>query len=460
MVDSIRFGTDGWRGIISRDFTFGNLEIVARRIARWIKNKDGGVCVGYDNRFLSPEYASFTAAVISKEGVSVDLSSRPVPAPCVSHRVKKSGAAVVGVMITASHNGPEYNGFKIKEKYGGSASQQTTSEISSGLENNSPSCGIIEFKGKRNDWTEAYLDEMRRILPPGDFSVACDFMYGTGSPFFEQLLAEKGYNVIPLHNWRDPLFGGRSPEPKPQSLKELSRSVIEKGAEIGFAFDGDSDRIAAVDENGKYLSPQVILAVLGEDILSRGIKGKIIMSVAGSYLIERIASAYNTEVEIVPIGFKNMCPHLLKGDAVLAGEESGGIGFGDYLPERDAIYAASRILEMCRRRGKTIGEIWKEVKGKYGNSAYLRKDIKVTPGISPLVIIERIKKSVQNGRFPFKVKSTLALDGLRIIMENGRWLLIRPSGTEPVVRIYAESEQMEDTEILLEEGEKAVLGKQ
>ncbi len=459
MTDKIKFGTDGWRGIIAKDFTFGNLEIVARRTARWIKDKGGEVCIGYDNRFLSPEYASFAAAVMEKEGVKVDLSSKPVPTPCVSHRVKNSDSAVLGVMITASHNGPEYNGFKIKEKYGGSASQETTLEITSGLENNSPSCGILEFKGQKNDWTEDYLDEVRRVLPGGNASVACDFMYGTGAPYFEQVLEEKGYTVVPLHNWRDPLFGGRSPEPKPQSLKELSEAVIKNRADIGFALDGDSDRIAAVDENGKYLSPQVILSVLAEDVLSRGIKGKIIMAVAGSYLVGRIAAEYGVDVEIVPIGFKNICPHLLKGDTVLAGEESGGIGFGDYLPERDAIYAASKMIEMCQRRGKKIGEIWKEVSGKYGNSAYLRNDIKITPGISPSEILDKIKKKIENGSFPFKVKSTLALDGLRIIMENDKWLLIRPSGTEPVVRIYAESETMEETEVLLAEGQKAVLYK-
>ncbi len=450
----IKFGTDGWRGIIGEEFTFANLAVVARRSAAWAKKRGGGVCIGYDNRFLSEVYADFAAGVIEQEGVKVDLSLYPVPTPCVSYRVKNTGAAL-GAVITASHNAPEYNGYKIKEKYGGSASPQTCNEITRGLEKTPPLKGDFSFGGKKNNWTKPYTDRIKKILPEGDSLAASDFMYGSAAPCFEGILSDKGYRHISLHNYRDPLFGGRSPEPIPSNLNFLSEAVKKNKADIGFAFDGDGDRIAVVDERARYISPQAILSLLAHDLLSRGKKGRIVLTVAGTYLVSRIADCYGAKLKTVPIGFKNICPHLIKGDVLVAGEESGGIGFGDYLPERDALYTAARLLELSSRKNKKIGVLWDNLREKYGNSVYLRKDIDAMPGMDVNLFVGRLKDEISSGLLPFKVKKMLDIDGLRITFENDRWLLLRPSGTEPVIRIYAEAENSEKVSELIDEGAKA-----
>ncbi|MGM0568737.1 MAG: hypothetical protein ACQESB_05920, partial [Elusimicrobiota bacterium] len=382
----------------------------------WVKKRGKEICIGYDNRFMSPEYAEFAAGIIQSEGVNVDLSGSPVPTPCVSHRVKNT-KSVLGIAITASHNKPEYNGFKIKEKYGGSASAKTSAEIIGSLPDFKADLKETVFKGVKNNWIPSYMKKINEVLPRGDFKVACDFMYGTGSPYFENALREKGHKVIPVNNFRDPLFGGRSPEPKLDYLHTLVEMVRKNKADIAFAFDGDADRIALIDERGRYLSSQAVLALLAEDLLKNGGRGKIVVTVAGTYLAKKIARRYGVECKMVPIGFKNICPHMLKGGVLVAGEESGGIGFGDYLPERDALYTASRLIELSHRRGKKIGLLWDEIRENYADSVYLRKDIAIDFPVAPEVLLKELKNRVKSKSFPFKILDVNTLDGIRITIK-------------------------------------------
>lgn len=456
-MSGIKFGTDGWRGIIGEDFTFENLGRLANRIVEYVTPRGTGICIGYDNRFMSPEYAEFFSAVLEKEGLNVDLSDKPVPTPCVSHRVKNKNY-ILGIMISASHNPPHYNGIKIKENFGGSAREEVVNTIINDLNSadyNGPTWGLV-FNSLKNNWESEYLEEFIKILPENHLNIVCDYLHGTAYPYFNKILADKGYKITVLRAGRDPLFGGINPEPKPETLEELIGKVKEEKADIGFAFDGDGDRIAVVDEQGRLLSSQVILAVLANDLLEQGKKGTIVKTVAGTYLVDRLARRYGVEYKIVPIGFKNICPEILKGNVLVAGEESGGIGFGDYLPERDAIYTATRILEMINRRGKPIGALWDEVKNNYGDSVYLREDFRLGSGNSRKDILLKIKEKAENTDFSFKIENISELDGIKITFEQERWLLIRPSGTEPVTRIYVETESYERSRKLIDIGKEFI----
>ncbi|MFH1415850.1 MAG: hypothetical protein ABIH89_07190 [Elusimicrobiota bacterium] len=454
---TINFGTDGWRGVIGEDFTFENLGRLAGRIIAYMADKGKKVCIGYDNRFLSPEYADFFAAALEKSGLEVDLSGQAVTTPCVSHRTNRKGYDL-GIMITASHNPPHYNGIKFKESYGGSASTEVVNDIIRDLDkmNYEGETTELAFQGNPADWGPEYEDEFIKILPAGDLKVVCDFMHGTGYPSFENILKKKGYDIVSLRQGRDPLFGGINPEPKPAALGELARTVKETNADIGFAFDGDGDRIAAVDEKGRLLSSQVILSVIAYDMLEQGKKGAIVKTVAGTYLIDRMAKKYNIDFRVVPIGFKNICPEILKGGVLAAGEESGGIGFGDYLPERDAVNTAVRIIEIIRRRGRLMGELWDDVSSEFGGSCYLREDFEIPAGGGIEKMLARIKDGIKKVRFPYKITDILELDGIRINMEEERWLLLRPSGTEPALRLYAETESEKSTKKLLEIGKELI----
>lgn len=406
---------------------------------------------------MSPEYASFFAAVLDREDVPVDLSDSPVTTPCVAHRTRRMNYEL-GIMISASHNPPSYNGIKIKENYGGSASDRVVRSITENL-SDKEYAGLtwtLAFKGRRNDWGAAYTGELSNLLPENDIRTACDYLHGTAYPYFERILRAKGYGVTSLNESRDPLFGGMNPEPKPETMKDLVNRVKKEGFDIGFGFDGDGDRIAVVDEEGRLLSSQIILAVLAFDLLEQGKKGNIVKTVAGTYLADKLAERYGVKCRTVPIGFKNICPEILKGDVIVAGEESGGIGFGDYLPERDAIYTAVRILEIISRRGRKLGEIWDRIRGDFGDSVYLREDFGLEADYDRSQIIRMIGERMDMAKFPFRADIS-RMDGFRITAEDGRWLLLRPSGTEPMIRIYAEAPDRDSAEELISMGKKLVL---
>ncbi len=453
----INFGTDGWRAVMGEEFTFKNLGKLALKIAGYINTRGNKVSIGYDNRFLSCRFAEFIGRVLQKNGVTVDLSDSAVPTPCVSYRVNRTDSNL-GVVVTASHNPPEYNGIKIKEKYGGSAREELLNAIIAGInkiEYHGPTVNLSENLEEKN-WTGDYKNMLENILPPGNLKVAADYFYGTGYPYFKEVIEKKGYRHTCIHTKRDPLFGGVHPEPIPRFLKSLSNTVKKEKADIGFAFDGDADRIAVVDGRGNYMSAQRVLGVIVQDMLLQGKKGRIVKTVAGTGLMEKMAKKYGAEVEIVPIGFKNICPLMLTGDVLAAGEESGGIGFGDYLPERDGLYTAVRLLEIMHRRNKSLEELWKEIRNEFQDSYYLRADVEIAPRLSKIEILDRLSKKVKDVNWPFPVEKVNKLDGIRINFTGGRWLLLRPSGTEPLIRIYAEAERRELTEKLIDKGKLIV----
>jgi phosphomannomutase len=454
----IKFGTDGWRGVIADDFTYNNLGKLAVRVAEYISSRGNKVAVGYDNRFLSPEYASFFSAILSKNNVEVDLSESPVPTPAVSRRVNTTKSSL-GIMITASHNPSEYNGIKIKEKYGGSARAGLLNVIVESINETEFDAGAdrYNYEGDKNNWAKDYKKVISSQLPGGNLNIAVAYMLGTGYPYFKDILESKGYSHYGLRENRDPIFSGANPEPVPANLKELSLYVKESSADIGFGFDGDADRIAVIAEDGQYHSMQRVLAVLAYNIVKSGGKGRLIKTVAGTTLIDKICKDFNTSFSVVPIGFKNICPEMLKGDVLVAGEESGGLGFGDYLPERDSEYSAARILKLISESGKLFGELWEEVKETYGDSYYLREDFEISGGLSKIEILKKIRKRIDKTEFPFKVRDVSDIDGIRINSKDGGWLLMRPSGTEPLIRIYAEGATRETAERLIKIGRELVL---
>ena len=455
-MGKIKFGTDGWRAVIGEEFTFSNISRVASRLKQFLGS--GRICVGYDNRFLSPEYAAFFCSVLNKLGFETDLSDSAVTTPMVSYRTKYGGYTL-GIMFSASHNPAQYNGLKIKLPYGGSANDAFVRQLTDGLDETSweKHPAALSIAGlDRNKWSGDYLSAIGSVLPVNGFKVVCDYMNGPAAMYFGRILNPKGYELKELRNERDPLFSGVSPEPKPATLPGLVDIMNSGTHDIGFAFDGDGDRIAVVDEKGRLLSMQILLAVLAYDLLEQGKKGTILKTVAGTYLVDRLAKIYGVKTEMLPIGFKNICHRLIDGDVLVGGEESGGIGFGDFLPERDAMYTAVRCLELMSRRKTLIGRFWDEISEKIGGSHYLREDISLSEKADKELLKKNITDMSVQGRFPEKINSIIEIDGLRIEFESGSWLLIRPSGTEPVLRIYAEAESAGTVKELIRIGKETV----
>ncbi|MGM0441541.1 MAG: hypothetical protein ACQEQC_03885 [Elusimicrobiota bacterium] len=454
----INFGTDGWRAVMGEEFTFRNVGKLSLKIAEYIKTRGNRVCIGYDNRFLSGRFAEFMGKILVKSGVEVDLSDSAVPTPAVSYRVHNTKNCL-GVSVTASHNPPEYNGIKIKEKYGGSAREELLNAIVDGINKIDYDGPTVNLSGKveKNNWTDEYQKMLTGLLPAGDLKVAVDYFHGTGYPYFREIIEKKGYRHIGINAGRDPLFGGIHPEPIPKFLDNLRDTVKSENADIGFAFDGDSDRIAVVNGNGEYMSAQRVLVVIAHDMLLQGKKGTIVKTVAGTGLLEKMAKKYKVQTEVVPIGFKNICPLMIEGGVLAAGEESGGIGFGDYLPERDGLYTAVRLLEIMNRRGKSFEQLWDEVRTEFRDSYYLRADVEIDHRLSKIEILESIEDKVKNTRWDYPLENIDKTDGIRINLEGGSWLLLRPSGTEPLIRIYAEAESRKKTEKLISKGEQIVV---
>lgn len=463
----LRAGTDGWRGVISKDLNFDTFRIIAKGYAEWLKEKgrhERGVAVGFDRRFLSHQYAKEVAQVISSEGIPVHMGKRFLPTPALSLYVKAKGLSG-GVMITASHNPPEYNGLKIKEYFGGPALPGTIKEVEEKIrdliEKNPPSsnkypddAGVVAF-----DAMDYYIDEILKFIDPGimkknRMAVLIDPMHGCGASYFKKILHSLGWRAKEIRADENPSFGGTPPEPIERNLRLLKEGVVREGFHLGIAFDGDADRVAAVDSSGTFITPHYIQTLLLQHLVrNRGLKGKIVKTFSTTVMMEIMGRYYGLEVLETPVGFKYITDLMLREDVLIGGEESGGIGIKGYIPERDGLFSAVLLLEALCCMGKGLKEAVDEIKKEIGEFYYERWDIPFSP-YNAGEIMERIKKTERDALAGIKIKEIKIFDGIKYILEDHSWLLLRASGTEPVLRIYAETRQKGLARLLLGEGRK------
>lgn len=454
---AVKFGTDGWRGVIGDSFTFENVRLVTQAAAKTFETDAGKkIFVGYDNRFLAEHFAKEVVRTLAQNGFKPQLTPHAVTSPLLSFITWKEKAPF-GVMMTASHNPSEYLGFKMKGSFGGSVPQSIASEIEKNLSLLHPqklSSGS-EIKVASSP-IPPYIQYLKTHI---DFSlfnrkkvpVVFDFLYGPGG-----LIAEPLFKSVPhklslqfIHHKRDPLFGGLHPEPIEPYLEDLKIAVKKTKSSVGFALDGDGDRLGLVDENGKYLTPQQIFPLLLFYLAdTKKLKGKVVQAVSLGYLSQRIAQDFNLPFDEVSVGFKYVAEKMLQEEVILGGEESGGYAFsktkssaknGTIIPERDGTLSSLLFLEMICASGKKVSELLNDLQKRYGSSCYLRKDIHLD---FPIADKKQFIAKVQN-LFPskwesLKIKEMRTFDGLKVIFEDDSWVLIRPSGTEPLLRTYAE----------------------
>lgn len=454
----IKFGTDGWRGVIARDYTYENLKKVTLAHAEVLRRKGlKKVFVGYDNRFMSENFAREVATIFYSEGFEVNLTPKAVSTPLASWAVKYKGYDN-GVMITASHNPPIYNGYKIKESFGGAATEDFIKEVEAYIGKINPEREHPTESGKiiEQDFTEEYISAVRKevnsdLFGEREIKVIHDPMHGSSIGYLKRALENSKVEVLEIHGYRDPLFGGRAPEPVEKNAKALMEKVRAEGAFCGIMNDGDGDRVALVDEKGGFVNSQLVYAMLMLHVLeNKGKRGTVVKTVSTTYLADRIAKAFGVEIVETPVGFKNINKVILeRGDVVFGGEESGGYGFPYFTPERDGLLSALYLLELFLLKDKKPSEVVEEIFNRFGSAYYRRVDLPVDPKEKEKLQGLRINPpQTWAGR---KVREVKTFDGLKLIFEDNAWILVRPSGTEPLLRIYCEAPTVEERDRLLEE---------
>lgn len=465
----IKFGTDGWRAIIGKDFTFANVKMVAQAMSDYINKKNqkpeinNQIVIGYDTRFLSEEFASAAAEVLCGNGIKVLLSGTNVSTPAACLAIKNRGLAG-GIIITASHNPATYNGMKYRGDFAGPADPEMLGEIEGYFYKNTPKQISLEDAEQKNlleieDLTKAHVSFMRKyvdlnLLKKNSMNVIIDVMNGTGDELLKKVLHDTKINVAIINNERNPYFGGRHPEPIEENLKELISIMKKEKYDIGFATDGDGDRIGAVDEKGSFISSHKIISlILLHFIEDKKMQGSVVKTVSGTSLIKKIAKKYNSKLHETPVGFKHICKIMREEDVLIGGEESGGIGFKNYIPERDGILSALLLMEMMAHRKKGILEILKDVEKEYGKFFTKRLDTKY-PEEKKKKIVPTLTKSPPNELLGKKVTDVKTSDGIKFVCEDESWLLFRLSGTEPILRIYAEANTDKGVNSLLSLGKK------
>jgi len=476
-MSEIHFGTDGWRGLIADDFTFAQVRRAAAATAAYIKDHpsaaQGPVLIGYDRRFLSKSFAHCAASIFSREHIPVLVSSRPVPTPAISFSVVHRSAPW-GIVITASHNPASYNGFKIKESQGRSAPPEVTREIEAylNIDSSSPAAtgrgpmvrqtsggdviGTFDDRAAYEGYLRSRLDW--KVLKRHHGRVVFDYLYGVGSGIPERVLKGSKFTLLSLHSEHDPLFGGLHPEPIENQLISLTKVVRARRAIVGIALDGDADRLGVVDDLGRYLTPhQVFPLLLLHCIEHKGWKGKIVQAVSLGYLSERIARSFNLPFEEVPVGFKHVAERMLNNNFLAGGEESGGYAVRGGLPERDGILNGLLFLEMLAARKKLPSQLLKDLEKRFGTARFRRIDIHLTtPILDRSTFARNISTRVPDRLAGEKVLEVRTRDGVKVMLQSGSWVLLRPSGTEPLIRTYAESESLGKTEALLKWARHAV----
>lgn len=450
----IKFGTDGWRSLVAEDFTFPNVRAVTQATSSYLKKhptkgRAKAVIVGYDTRPLGDRFAEAVAEVFAGNGLKVLLTRTPMPTPAISNAIlwyKLQG----GVAVTASHNPFTYNGFKFKPSYGGPAEPEMTKWIEGRLFKEPVkrvplAQGLKSGKIQRVDLKRKYLSFLRGyvkwpVIRKARFRIAYESMLGAGQDLLQQVVKGSRLEILPVQH-EGPLRSGHRPEPVGEHLEELSRLVRAKRCDVGLATDGDADRLGVVGPDGKFISSQETMALLLWHLLEdRGLRGMVVSTVSGTNLLERITEAYGVPLKRTPVGFKHIARLMRAKDVLFGGEESGGFGFRGCAPERDGLLAGLLLLEMMAMRGKNLGVILNQMRARFGRWHFERADLTLE---RPLAM-EKLERWAERSARGVRVNGTRArdvvtADGVKIILEDGSWLLLRPSGTEPLLRIYSEA---------------------
>lgn len=468
MTTSIKFGTDGWRGIIADDFTFDNVRVCAQSVANYLKDSGlahRGIVIGYDTRFASEDFASTAAEVAAANGIKVYLCQRATPTPLISYAILKKKAGG-GIIITASHNAASWNGFKYKTEQATSAPPEVVAKLEAYISQVGASGNV---KGvpldqalkdgmvERFDPSRSYLHhigglvDLERLRRSG-LKVVVDSMYGAGAGYFKTILGSSATKVIEIHGERNPLFPGIRPEPIAPNLTELCAKVKRSGASVGLATDGDADRIGIVDERGSFLTTLQVFALLALYLLEVcGQRGAIVKTITSTSMLFRLGELYGVPVYETPVGFKYVAPKMIAEDALIGGEESGGFGYRGHIPERDGILSGLFILDLMIRQRKTLSQLIDYLYSKVGPHYYDRIDIQFPPEERE-AITHRLSQFRPSRIDNKEVVGVQANDGFHFLLADRSWLLIRFSGTEPLLRIYAESDSPERVKRLLGEG--------
>ncbi len=448
----IRFGTDGWRALIARDYTFENVRVCAAAVANYLK-KQGlagrGVVIGYDSRFASPEFATEAARVAAGLGVRVYLSDRIVPTPVVSYNILDRQAGG-GIVITASHNSGLWNGFKYKPDYGGSASPEIVAELEAHIDVLLDTGGVDAPTGDSGietiDMASPYLANLGNAVDVGSIRsaglrVGVDVMHGAGAGFFTAVLDGGRTTVEEMRAERNPQFPGmRQPEPIEPNLGPSIEAARQDRFDVVVANDGDADRLGVLDENGSFIDTLSTFSLLClHQLENRGLHGAVVRSLTQSAMVDKLAALYGAPVHVTPVGFKFVGPVMLETDAVAAGEESGGYAFRGNIPERDGILSGLLFIDLMVKTGKRASELVKLLHEKVGEHAYDRLDVDLAPE-GPKPDANLLAANPPGSIAGLRVTGVDTMDGARYVLENGFWGLIRPSGTEPLLRIYAEGD--------------------
>jgi alpha-D-glucose phosphate-specific phosphoglucomutase len=466
----IKFGTDGWRAVIAEDFTFDNVRFCAQGVAEYLK-KEGldsqGLIIGYDNRFASEDFAAAAAEVIAGNGIKVFLTPRSVPTPVISYGVtlKETAGAII---ITASHNPARWNGLKLRTANGSSAPSEVITVVETLIDGafNADKTNRIPIDLAREkklveslDLTPIYLERAARFvsldeLRHAKLKVIVDTMYGVGAGYLKTLLGGGTIEVMEINNERNPAFPGINPEPIAVNLSKLSAAIREQHADIGIAQDGDADRIGIIDENGEFLTQLQVFALLCLYLLEvRGERGPIVKTITSTSMVDRLGEIYNVPIYETAVGFQYVAPVMVSKAAIIGGEESGGYGFKGHVPERDSVVAALYFLDFMVKTGRTPAQLLQYLYSKVGPHYYHRMDFHFS-GDERERIVNHLRENSPETIDGVRVMKRDTTDGFRFILADKTWLLIRFSGTEPVLRVYAESDSMSRVERLLELGKE------
>ena len=457
---SIEFGTDGWRAIISDTFTFENLRLVSQATADYLlettpDSENLEVVIGFDTRFLSDRYATEVAKVMAGNGIIAWLTRADSPTPAISYNVVHKKANL-GIMITASHNPPRYNGYKLKTSYGGSATKDQTQAVAAYLAANqtagkSPklmpyddalSQGLI----RRFDPAWPYYEHLTSnlidldVISQGELSVVADGMYGSGRGTFSEVLSRTRTHIQNIRSEMNPGFGGIHPEPVTKYLRELIATVKNAHAHIGLATDGDADRIGAVDALGSFVDPHHIMALsLRYLVEKRGWQGAVVKTVSTTLMLNRLAKKYNLTLYETPVGFDEIAHLMMTEDVLIGGEESGGISIKGHIPEGDGVLMGMLLLELMADAGIPLHELVADLQATVGPTCYRRADIRLEKPVPKAELVTQLANNAPSAINQETVVNIVTRDGIKFMLADDSWLLIRPSGTEPLLRVYAEA---------------------
>jgi len=473
-TSKIKFGTDGWRAIIAEEFTFDNVVLVTKAIAGYIKtNYDSSkpVIIGYDTRFMADKFAQRAAETLNNLGLNVLITNIDAPTPVVAYAARNLNTAGA-LMFTASHNPPEYCGIKYIPDYAGPATTDITDIIVKNVEKLQEGQAVVEpsdIKGTTEifdpkpeyvKWVKTLIDfdKIKEFYSKSDIKIFYDPLYASGRGYVDGLLEDAGCKVTTIKNWRDPLYGGAMPEPKEKYLTELKQLVIDNSPAIGLSNDGDADRFGVLDENGTFVTPNDVIAVLFKHLIkNKGRKGSVVKTVATSRMIDKIAAKYDVKVHETAVGFKWIGQIMRDEEVIIGGEESGGLSIWGHIPEKDGIVADLSILEAVAYENKPLWQIAEDVKNEIGiHYINHRIDLHVTEEVKE----KTLKAFTQNPPKEvggIKIKEMNTIDGFKFYFEDDNsWMLVRPSGTEPLFRIYFETDTQDKLEKMIKDIENFV----